>query len=371
MTTLHDVQTRLAQHAPDIIDGFNRSTEQEPWIHLPEQERLNFLRNLIEPLTEVALSTSGDSKVYRRALHVAARHGERRHAQGLPEQILFDDLYLFRRAVCSQIECDDGALYAEAVNRIDAVLSLATFASLRGYYRDDFEARHQWPDTIDEIAADWRKPSDISGRTRRFSPVADDERKSAAALLDGYLSGAWGTVERLVGRADETGDTRRAVVAEILGEFAGSLEFLRIARDELDSSRSDPDGELIAVLNGSGTFRYVRPNFFSALGYRTEELVGSTVYEIVHPEDADDLAALLLLMAGAPGAAVRCRFRARHREGSWCALSGELRQVLVGTESTAFVLRAHIDGFEPEPVGSDPRRGTFFKRYLPRSVRSR
>ncbi|MEX2570362.1 MAG: hypothetical protein WD737_03585 [Gemmatimonadota bacterium] len=162
MSILPDLHSDLTRRTDAIVIAFNLATERDPWRRLPEPERINFLRNLIRPLAEVAASDPVDAAVCRRVLHIAARHGERRRQLELPVQILFDDVYYFRYAVCSQIDYDGSAdAYTAAVTRVDQVLSVVTLATLRGYYRDEFEARGEWPDTLEALVRE------MSGVERR------------------------------------------------------------------------------------------------------------------------------------------------------------------------------------------------------------
>jgi hypothetical protein len=149
------LRAELIHDTSDVVDAFNTATEQEPWTSLPEEERINFLRNLIEPLLEAGLAERLDRGRGSIALRIAASHGERRHEQGLPDSILIEDVYYFRRAIYEHIarhgEDDD---CARIITRIDELLSRAFMASLYGYYREKFEARGEWPDAVEGLLGD-------------------------------------------------------------------------------------------------------------------------------------------------------------------------------------------------------------------------
>jgi two-component system, LuxR family, sensor kinase FixL len=75
--------------------------------------------------------------------------------------------------------------------------------------------------------------------------------------------------------------------------------------------------DLIALLDADGTIRYVSPSHEPVLGYRPEELVGTQVFDLVHPDDRQQLRdafAEALRTAGVPHTV---EFRFRHRDGSW------------------------------------------------------
>jgi hypothetical protein len=94
-------------------------------------------------------------------LHVAARHGETRLKQGFTEAILFEELYLLRQAIWRYIrdrQDRPASLASEAIIRIDAILSLAGKASLRGFHQPTYVKRGEWPKAVDDPISDWRAP---------------------------------------------------------------------------------------------------------------------------------------------------------------------------------------------------------------------
>jgi PAS domain S-box-containing protein len=53
------------------------------------------------------------------------------------------------------------------------------------------------------------------------------------------------------------------------------------------------------------------------LGYKQEEIVGSTCFELIHPEDRDVVLGALDELVKTPGARDSVQCRARHAEGFW------------------------------------------------------
>ncbi len=154
MDTLRDLHRTLSAHTRDIVDAFNTATEREPWAKFAGEDRINSLRQVIEPFIALALVDSTEVALCRSALRAAAKHGEHRRNQGLPDETIFQDLYYFRKAVCSQLERDlPLELYTHAHARIDHLLALVASASLRGYYRGAYEARGDWPRVVDALEA--------------------------------------------------------------------------------------------------------------------------------------------------------------------------------------------------------------------------
>src|SRR5215471_6374739 len=75
--------------------------------------------------------------------------------------------------------------------------------------------------------------------------------------------------------------------------------------------------DIVTVLNADGTRRYVSPSVEHLLGYRPEELIGKSAFDLVHPEDHTALQALLASDAANEGGVVTRQFRIRARNGDW------------------------------------------------------
>ena len=56
------------------------------------------------------------------------------------------------------------------------------------------------------------------------------------------------------------------------------------------------------------------------LGYRQEEIIGSTGFELLHPEDRSNVETALNEFWKTPGARDAFQYRARHANGSWVSL---------------------------------------------------
>jgi len=80
----------------------------------------------------------------------------------------------------------------------------------------------------------------------------------------------------------------------------------------LDSTR-----EIIAVLSADGTLQFANSTFQSSLIYRPDELVGGSLYALVHSADVGPVRTHLKQVAGQSGAPLTCRCRFRSRDGSW------------------------------------------------------
>jgi diguanylate cyclase (GGDEF)-like protein/PAS domain S-box-containing protein len=74
--------------------------------------------------------------------------------------------------------------------------------------------------------------------------------------------------------------------------------------------------DVITVCDLASTIRYQTPSVERVLGWRPEELVGTRLVELVHPDDVDQVSALFSATGGQrQGGAMECRVR--RRDGSW------------------------------------------------------
>jgi diguanylate cyclase (GGDEF)-like protein/PAS domain S-box-containing protein len=101
---------------------------------------------------------------------------------------------------------------------------------------------------------------------------------------------------------------------------------------------ADTLGEMVSRHALDGSFTYASAGTRGLLGYEPEELIGRTTFELVHPEDLDDITgALAALMSGV--GRVDLRYRYRRKDGSYVACetiargvqdeNGELKEMIV------------------------------------------
>jgi PAS domain S-box-containing protein len=113
--------------------------------------------------------------------------------------------------------------------------------------------------------------------------------------------------------------------------------------DERLRNLAEQATDLIAETDAVGRFVYASPNYRDRLGWDPAELVGTSSFELVHPEDLPT-AADVFRRGIAQGRADRLTCRMRHRDGSWRWFdwtgrpfrnrAGEQRAVLIGRDVT-------------------------------------
>jgi PAS domain S-box-containing protein len=87
--------------------------------------------------------------------------------------------------------------------------------------------------------------------------------------------------------------------------------------------------DIVMVTDAQGTIRYISPSIERVLGYRPEEMVGTSTAEYVHPDDLERALGELAEAASRPGVhPVAVETRVRHKDGSWRHLEGIANNLL-------------------------------------------
>jgi diguanylate cyclase (GGDEF)-like protein/PAS domain S-box-containing protein len=75
--------------------------------------------------------------------------------------------------------------------------------------------------------------------------------------------------------------------------------------------------DIISIVNPDGTIRYQSPSVENILGYSADNMVGTTIYTYLHPDDSETVVESLSMLYADPTVAQRALLRARHADGSW------------------------------------------------------
>lgn len=78
--------------------------------------------------------------------------------------------------------------------------------------------------------------------------------------------------------------------------------------------------DILAIRDADARVRYISPSIQRIMGYRQEEMIGSTGFELLHPEDRSNVETALNEFWKNPGARDSIQYRARHANGSWVSL---------------------------------------------------
>jgi PAS domain S-box-containing protein len=86
--------------------------------------------------------------------------------------------------------------------------------------------------------------------------------------------------------------------------------------------------DAIAVVDQDGTIRYESPSVHSVLGYEPEELLGKSIFELVHPDDMEGVIAGFGSLMSMPGEGGTLEVRLRRKDGTTRVFEGTGRNLL-------------------------------------------
>lgn len=75
--------------------------------------------------------------------------------------------------------------------------------------------------------------------------------------------------------------------------------------------------DILTIREADGRVRYTNPAFYRILGYEKEQIVGSTCFELLHPDDRDNVLTALDALLKKPRGRDSVQCRARHADGFW------------------------------------------------------
>ena len=170
MNALCDV---LKVGTPEVIGLWEDASHQQPWLLLPEHDRVDHIPEVIECVADAVLCEQPTRDGLLRLAQIAAKHGEDRIAQGMPDILVLNEYHLLRDAIwaffrrlahsrydgsgAGRVGAEAAAsaprptAAAEAILRVDTALTVATRASLLGYHRAHLERSGRWEGAMERL----------------------------------------------------------------------------------------------------------------------------------------------------------------------------------------------------------------------------
>lgn len=99
--------------------------------------------------------------------------------------------------------------------------------------------------------------------------------------------------------------------------------------------------DIVAVVGQDGRFRYVGPSVRRRLGYEPEELVGSSILKIVHPDDAVRVLDAARRLLTDTDRQLPIEYRCLHKDGSWRILVASGKPRLDEDGQRTIVINVH------------------------------
>jgi PAS domain S-box-containing protein len=78
--------------------------------------------------------------------------------------------------------------------------------------------------------------------------------------------------------------------------------------------------DIVTIRDADGRVRYTNPSVHRVLGYKQEEMIGSTGFELIHPDDRSAVEDAFHEFWKNPGARDSIQYRARHANGTWISI---------------------------------------------------
>jgi PAS domain S-box-containing protein len=114
--------------------------------------------------------------------------------------------------------------------------------------------------------------------------------------------------------------------------------------------------DIVMVTDAEGTIRYISPSVERVLGYRSEEMVGTSIAKYVHADDLERALEELAKAASKPGVhPVAVETRVRHKDDSWRHLEG-IANNLLGDPAVGGMVFNHRDVTDRKRAEEEVRR---------------
>ncbi len=100
--------------------------------------------------------------------------------------------------------------------------------------------------------------------------------------------------------------------------------------------------DIIVILDDKGFCRYVSPSAERILGYPTAEVLGRSVFELIHPDEMPMVAQVFKGVIEMPKVGLGlAEYRVRHKDGFWCILEAVATNLLDEPSVRGIVVNCH------------------------------
>jgi len=156
-----------------------------------------------------------------------------------------------------------------------------------------------------------------------------------------------------VSTRDEFGQLA-AVFNRMTSQLKESLHTLQ-RKEQYFRSLIENASDIVAILNPQGNFTYASPSIERILGWDSQNMVGCSVFDLIHPDDRDVIRERFQKRIRNLLPAIPTEFRMQHRDGTWRTLEGISENLLDHPAVGGFVVNAR-DITERKLVAADLRK---------------
>jgi PAS domain S-box-containing protein len=97
--------------------------------------------------------------------------------------------------------------------------------------------------------------------------------------------------------------------------------------------------DILTIRNADGRIRYTNSSYHTVMGYKPEEMVGTTGFDLLHPDDRAAVEQAMAQFWQNPGARGLIRYRCLHAEGYWVHVEVTAYNLLADPEVRGVVLQ--------------------------------
>ena len=273
-----------------------------------------------------------------------------------------DDEKEFLKNICDTIAIVGGykmVWIGFAENDPEKTVRLAAYAGFEQEYLKNMHIT--WADT-----EHGKGPTGIAIRTMKPCIARDilhDPKMApwrADAVKNGYVSSIAlpficdsKTIGSLSIYSDKPGAFDSAEIAllmELADDVAFGIKSIRTHKEKINAEKElkkreryfrsiiENSQDIITVLNNDGTIQYESPVVEQILGFKSEELIGESVFEFLHPDEKQKVLDIFSRGIQQPGHTELIEVRFRHKDGSWRFLEAKAKNLLDKDELTGVAI---------------------------------
>jgi diguanylate cyclase (GGDEF)-like protein/PAS domain S-box-containing protein len=231
-----------------------------------------------------------------------------------------------------------------------------------------------WNRTAQEIYG-WSR-EEVMGRTLSEFVISEDLREWAAEIRTSLKEGEAWSGEFTLRRKDGTNfpamvtstpvHDEQGILAGMIGvstDITERKEAEARLRESEERFRSlvQNSSEIIIILDEDGTVRYQSPAVEQVTGYTSEERVGRSGFELIHPEDLGRLRRVHAEVRSDLGTGRSVEVRCRHKDGTWKYLEATVHNLLEEPGVLGIVVNAR-DVTERKALEGELRRRALHDR---------
>ncbi|MBX3026125.1 PAS domain S-box protein [bacterium] len=187
----------------------------------------------------------------------------------------------------------------------------------------------------DVITCDWKMPG--FGAPEALALIRDAAVDTPVIIVSGEVGEEFAVTAMRAGACDFVSKQRLARLAPAIDRELRDAEQRRARRRAEAALRAAQEryralienaSDQVAVLDANGIYQYVSPSHVDVCGFTPEELLGTSAFELVHPDDLPALATRLKAGLRERQSYGVAEFRVRHKDGSWRVIETAVQNLL-------------------------------------------